>query len=279
MYKRIFLVLMLSFLLAFAGGCSSVEAQGNNYTMKAPPGVSDGSKFLLFGQGGGKGYTVRNGQVTIPGNVNATSIFGNFELPNGGGYEVPEQLSSLPSGSGWAAIIYAGECQGNQYLCDTTEYYVDSSTYALVVENQDYQSRSSFDVFVEGGYVYLGLPDRLNSISVSGVENRGSFGLSTGRNKNLVHVGQLLQEHDIIGVKPNDGQAQIVSVEETSSEQYSTLVRFPVSTEQCIQFAYEDSTGKIDFLSTVEDAKNTARITVKKGDGPLLVGPDCYEVQ
>jgi hypothetical protein len=186
-------------------------AQGKSYTLPAPSGVPDGSRLVLFGQGGGQSYPVRGGKVTIPGDIGATSIFGNFRRSDGTWLKV-EQLNGIPTG--WAARIIAGDCKGDPLACDGVEAFLDQGTFALVAPITTDGANSSFVVSVQGGQACLQLPSELNSISFSGARSsRPGVGLSTGGPKGLVNVGRLLRETTPVGVVDNGREsAQVVAL-------------------------------------------------------------------
>jgi hypothetical protein len=250
-------------------------AQGRNYTLPAPSGVPDGSRLVLFGQGWEKVYPVRSGKVTIPGDVGAASIFGNFILPDTSWFQV-EKLSGVPKG--WAARIIAGKCQGDALACDGVEAFNNERTYALVAPINTNGANSSFVVSVANGQACLQLPSRLNSISFSGAgSSRSGVGLLTGGPKGLVNVGMLLSSTTPVGVVDNGrGSAQIVALSNLGSNTWC----LPVQSGQVFQFAYRaNGSGRLQAWSTVGAARLRGTVIKLDGNAPAPVGPYAYQAK
>lgn len=249
-------------------------AQGRSYTLPAPSGVPDGATFVLFGQGWGQSYLVRGGRVTIPGDIGAASIFGNFRRPDGSWLKV-EQFSGVPKG--WAASIIAGDCKGDPLACDGVEAFLDQGTFALVAPINTNGANSSFTVSVQGGQACLQLPSRLNSISISGAgSSRPGVGLSTGGPKGLVNVGRLLSSTTPVGVVDNGrGSAQVVDLTKMGGNRWC----LPVQRGQIFQFSYRANGGKLQAWSTVGAARLRGPVIKLDGNAPLPVGPYAYQAQ
>ncbi len=249
-------------------------AQGKSYTLPAPSGVPDGSRLVLFGQGWEKVYPVRSGKVTIPGDVGAASIFGNFILPDTSWFQV-EKLSGVPKG--WAARIIAGDCKGDALACDGVEAFLDRDTFALVAPITTNGVNSSFTVLVQGGQACLQLPSRLNSISFSGAgSSRPGVGLLTGGPKGLVNVRRLLSSTTPVGVVDNGrGSAQVVALTKVSGNTWC----LPVQRGQVFQFAYRANGGQLQAWSTVGAARLRGSVIKLDGNAPAPVGPYAYQAQ
>ncbi|MEY2986007.1 MAG: hypothetical protein RJB24_236 [Candidatus Parcubacteria bacterium] len=254
-------------------------AQGRTYTLPAPSGVPDGSRLVLFGQGwkgenSPENPVVRGGRVTIRGDIGASSIFGNFILPDGNWFQV-EKLSGVPKG--WAARIIAGDCKGDALACDGVEAFLDQDTFALVAPITTNGANSSFTVSVQGGQACLQLPSRLNSISFSGARgSRSVVGLATGGPKGLVNVGRLLRETIPVGVVDGgQGSAQVVALTKVGGNRWC----LPVQRGQIFQFAYRANGGGIQAWSTVGAARLRGPVRKLDGNAPRPVGPYAYQAQ
>lgn len=264
-------------MMAFALIVTAIPgmAQGRSYTLPAPSGVSDGTTFVLFGQGWGQTYPVLGGRVTIPGDIGATSIFGNFRRSDGTWLKV-EQLNGIPTG--WAARIIAGDCKGDALACDGIEAFNNASTFALVAPITTNGANSSFVVSVQGGQACLQLPSELNSISFSGAGgSRSGLGLPTGGHKGLVNVGQLLSTTTPVGVVDNGkDSAQVVALTKVGGNRWC----LPVQRGQVFQFAYKaNGSGHLQAWSTVGAARLRGAVRKLDGNAPLPVGPYAYQAQ
>ncbi len=268
------------YIFRFAGALALIftaipaVAQGRSYTLPAPSGVPDGSRLVLFGQGWEKVYPVRSGKVTIPGDVGATSIFGNFILPDTSWFQV-EKLSGVPKG--WAARIIAGDCKGDALACDGVEAFLNRDTFALVAPITTNGANSSFTVLVQGGQACLQLPSELNSVSFSGAGgSRPGVGLSTGGPRGLVNVGKLLATTTPVGVVDGGRSAQVVALTKVSSNRWC----LPVQRGQVFQFAYRaNGSGQLQAWSTVGAARLRGPVIKLDGNAPLPVGPYAYQAQ
>lgn len=250
-------------------------AQGKPYTLPVPSGVPDGFTFVLFGQGWGQSYPVRGGKVTIPGDIGAASIFGNFRRPDGSWLKV-EQLNGIPTG--WAARIIAGNCQGDALACDGAEAFKNARTFALVAPITTNGANSSFTVAVQGGQACLQLPSELNSVSFSGAGGiRPGVGLATGGPKGLVNVGRLLASTTPVGVVDGgSGSAQVVPLTKVSSNSWC----LPVQPGQIFQFAYKaNGSNQLQAWSTVGAARLRGNVIKLDGNAPAPVGPYAYQAQ
>ena len=254
-------------------------AQGRTYTLPAPSGVPDGSRLVLFGQGwkgenSPENPVVRGGRVTIRGDIGASSIFGNFILPDGNWFPV-ESLLDIPKG--WAARIIAGDCKGDALACDGVEAFNNARTFALVAPITTNGANSSFVVSVQGERACLQLPSSLNSISFSGAgASRPGVGLATGGPKGLVNVGRLLRETTPVGVVDNGrGAAQVVALTKVSNNTWC----LPVQRGQVFQFAYRANGGGIQAWSTVGAARLRGPVRKLDGNAPRPVGPYAYQAQ
>lgn len=250
-------------------------AQGKSYTLPAPSGVPDGASLVLFGQGWGKVYPVRGGRVTIPGDIGAASIFGNFRHIDGTWLKV-DQLSGVPKG--WAARIIAGDCKGDSLACDGVEAFNNARTFALVAPITTDGANSSFVVSVQGGQACLQLPSKLNSISFSGAGgSRPGVGLATGGPKGLVNVRRLLRETTPVGVVDNGrGSAQVVALTKVGGNRWC----LPVQRGQIFQFAYRaNGSGQLQAWSTVGAARLRGPVIKLDGNAPGPVGPYAYQAQ
>jgi hypothetical protein len=249
-------------------------AQGRSYTLPAPSGVPDGSRLVLFGQGWEKVYPVRSGKVTIPGDVGATSIFGNFILPDTSWFQV-EKLSGVPKG--WAARIIAGNCKGDALACDGIEAFNNTRTFALVASITTDGANSSFVVSGGNGQACLQLPSKLNSISFSGARGgRPGVGLPIGGSSGLVNVGQLLLTTTPVGVVDNGrGSAQVVALTNLGGNRWC----LPVQSGQVFQFAYRDGSGRLQAWSTVGAARLRGTVIKLDGNAPAPVGPYAYQAK
>lgn len=268
----IFKILMGALALIFT--TIPAVAQGRSYTLPAPSGVPDGATFVLFGQGWGQSYLVRGGRVTIPGDIGASSIFGNFRRQDGSWLKV-DQLSGVPKG--WAARIIAGDCKGDALACDGVEAFLNRDTFALVAPITTNGANSSFTVLVQGGQACLQLPSRLNSISISGAgSSRPGVGLLTGGPKGLVNVERLLSSTTPVGVVSGGrGSAQVVALTKVSGNTWC----LPVQRGQVFQFAYRANGGGIQAWSTVGAARLRGSVIKLDGNAPPPVGPYAYQAQ
>lgn len=273
----IFNILMGS--LALIATAIPAMAQGRTYTLPAPLGVPDGSQLVLFGQGWGQSYPVRGGKVTIPGDIGAASIFGNFILPDGNWFQI-RGLSGIPKG--WAGRIIAGKCQGDALACDGVEDFLGPKerkerTFALVAPITTDGANSSFVVSVQGGQACLQLPSELNSVSFSGAGgSRPGVGLSTGGPRGLVNVGQLLATTTPVGVVDGGrGSAQVVALTKVVGNTWC----LPVQRGQVFQFAYMVKGGQLQAWSTVGAARLRGAVQKLDGNAPLPVGPYAYQAQ
>lgn len=275
---NIFPILMRA--LALVAIAIPAMAQGRSYTLPAPSGVPDGSRLVLFGQGwkgekSPENPVVSGGRVTIPGDLNAASIFGNFILPDGNWLKV-EQLPSLPNG--WAARIIAGNCQGDALACDGVEAFKNARTFALVAPITTDGANSSFTVSVAKGQACLQLPSKLNSVSFSGAGgSRPGVGLPIGGPKGLVNVGRLLRETTPVGVVDGGrGSAQVVSLTKVSGNSWC----LPVQRGQIFQFAYRaNKSGQLQAWSAVGAARLRGNVIKLDGNAPHPVGPYAYQAQ
>lgn len=249
-------------------------AQGKSYTLPAPSGVPDGSRLVLFGQGWGQTYPVLGGRVTIPGDIGAASVFGNFRRPDGSWLKV-EKLPSVPKG--WAARILAGDCKGDSLACDGVEAFNNARTFALVAPITTDGANSSFTVSVQAGQTCLQLPSEMNSISFSGAGgSRPGVGLATGGPKGLVNVGSLLSSTTPVGVVDNGrGSAQVVALTKVGGNSWC----LPVQSGQIFQFAYKANGGDIQAWSTVGAARLRGPVHKLDGNAPRPVGPYAYQAQ
>lgn len=265
--------------LALIATAIPAMAQGKSYTLPAPSGVPDGSRLVLFGQGwkgeqSPENPVVRGGKVTIPGDLGASSIFGNFRYPDGTWLKV-EQLNGIPTG--WAARIIAGQCQGNALACDGVEAFLDKDTFALVAPITTNGANSSFVVSVQGGQACLHLPSELNSVSFSGAgASRPVVGLPTGGPGGLVNVGQLLATTTPVGVVDGGrGSAQVVTLTKVGGNTWC----LPVQRGQVFQFAYMVKGGQLQAWSTVGAARLHGAVLKLDGNAPRPVGPYAYQAQ
>lgn len=262
---------LMGALALIATAIPVMAAQGRTYTLPAPSGVPDGSQLVLFGQGWGQSYPVQGGKVTIPGDLGASSIFGNFILPDRNWF----QVSGIPKG--WAARIIAGDCKGDALACDGVEAFNNARTFALVAPITTNGANSSFVVSVQGGQACLQLPSELNSISFSGAgASRPGVSLPTGGPKGLVNVGRLLRETTPVGVVDGgQGSAQVVALTKVSSNRWC----LPVQQGQVFQFAYKANGGDIQAWSTVGAARLRGAVIKLDGNAPRPVGPYAYQAQ
>lgn len=248
-------------------------AQGRSYTLPAPSGVPDGSTLVLFGQGWGQSYPVRGGKVTIPGDIGAASIFGNFRRQDGSWLKV-EKLSGVPKG--WAGRILAGSCKEDSLACDGVEAFLDRDTFALVAPINTNGANSSFVVSVQDGQACLQLPSELNSVSFSGAGgSRPGVSLPTDGPKGLVNVGRLLSTTMPVGVVDSRGSAQVVSLTQVGSNSWC----LPVQQGQVFQFAYMANGGQLQAWSTVGAARIRGTVIKLDGNAPAPVGPYAYQAQ
>lgn len=253
---------------------TAIPAMAQNYTLPAPPGAREGDSFFPFGQGWEQSYPVRGGKVTIPGDIGAASIFGNFRRPDGTWLKV-EQLPGVPKG--WAGRIIAGDCKGDTLACDGVEAFLDRDTFALVAPINTNGANSSFTVSVQGGQACLQLPSQLNSVSFSGAGgSRPGVSLPTGGPKGLVNVGRLLSSTTPVGVVDNGrGSAQVVALSNLGSNRWC----LPVQSGQVFQFAYRDGSGQLQAWSTVGAARLRGTVIKLDGNAPAPVGPYAYQAQ
>lgn len=260
--------------LALIATATPAMAQGKSYTLPAPSGVPDGSQLVLFGQGWGQSYPVRGGKVTIPGDIGAASIFGNFRRQDGTWLKI-EQLSGVPKG--WAGRILSGSCQGNTLACDGVEAFLDQGTFALVAPINTNGANSSFVVSVQGGQACLQLPSELNSVSFSGAGgSRPGVSLPINGPGGLVNVGQLLSTTTPVGVVDNGrGSAQVVALTKVSGSRWCLSVQ----QGQVFQFAYMANGGELQAWSTVGAARLRGPVVALDGNGPTPVGPYAYRAQ
>lgn len=264
---------------------TAASVMARDYTLPVPPGVPPGSRFILFGQGwtgenSPQNPVVRGGQVTIRGDIGASSIFGNFILPNGNWFQIGG-LSGVPKG--WAGIIRAGNCEGDALACDGVEDFLGPKerrerTFALVAPITTNRANSSFTVAVQGGQACLQLPSELNSVSFSGAgSSRPGVGLPTGGPKGLVNVGRLLRETTPVGVVDGgQGSAQVVSLTKVSGNTWC----LPVQSGQVFQFAYmANGSGQLQAWSTVGAARLRGSVHKLDGNAPAPVGPYAYQAE
>lgn len=254
---------------------TAIPGMAQDYTLSAPPGAREGDSFVPFGQGWGQSYPVRGGKVTIPGDIGAASIFGNFRRPDGTWLKV-EQLSGVPKG--WAGRIIAGDCKGDTLACDGVEAFLDRDTFALVAPINTNGANSSFTVSVQGGQACLQLPSELNSVSFSGAGgSRPGVSLPTGGPKGLVNVGRLLSSTTPVGVVDNGrGSAQVVALTKVSGNTWC----LPVQSGQVFQFAYmANGSGQLQAWSTVGAARLRGPVVALDGNAPTPVGPYAYQAR
>jgi hypothetical protein len=270
--------ILTSALMGALALITAIPAMARDYTLPVPLGVPPGSRFILFGQGwtgenSPQNPVVRGGQVTIRGDIGASSIFGNFILPNGRYFPVG---NAVPKG--WAARIIAGKCQGDALACDGVEAFNNERTYALVAPINTNGANSSFVVSVANGQACLQLPSRLNSISFSGAgSSRSGVGLPTGGPKGLVNVGRLLSSTTPVGVvNGGRGSAQVVALTKGSGNTWC----LPVQSGQVFQFAYRaNGSGRLQAWSTVGAARLSGNVIKLDGNAPAPVGPYAYQAQ
>lgn len=262
------LIVATALTLSILGG-GKVNAQQSTYNLRVPAGVPDGAVFQLFGQGWGEQYTVQNGMVQIPGDYNATSVYGQFFV-NGQPPVRTEDLAGPPNAD-FPAIIVDGNCRGASEECQAVEAYVQpgDGTYAFVANIQGDAAPSQFSVSYSGGQVVLDLPPMENSISFSAANgSRDGFGLETGGPRGLVNVGQLLGQTDPHLVFIQNGQLMMVRMTESSGNVFSA----PLGSGEYFQIAYVDAQGRIVSWSTIGAALGS-NITSQDGTGTSLVGP------
>lgn len=246
---------------------SGGAAQARDYTMTVPSGVPDGSQLVLFGEGWGQQFPVQGGRVTIPGDIDSSSVYGNIKLPSGDWFEV-ENLNSVPNT--WGAYIQNGNCFGGQEECNAIGSFVSSGdgTFALVAPIAG-ESQVSFNtVSQSGGTVVFTPPAPTNSSNWAGVRDRATYGLSTGGPAGLINWGQILSEGNVPAVAyVQNGQIQAVRMTRQGT---SYTAQIPAGSEFQIVMIAPDN--RIEMWMTV-GAAVVSGADVNDGTGQTVLGP------